>query len=231
MARKCLILGGPGTGKSTSISTLDPKSTFIINCDEKDLPFRGCNSSYKAIYTDGKFDLQKSNIYNTTKPNIIISLLQTISKSRPDIKVVVLDTISMMMVAEYMDKAKEKGYDKYTQFALDVFNILKCIDQLRDDLTVFVFSHTETVIDADGVRMTQFMVPGGKLVNDKIKPEGMTTIVLYTDVVVEQGTPKYYFNTQNNGRNTCKSPIGMFEDLRIPNDLNLVLNKINEYYV
>lgn len=229
-ARKVLVLGNPGTGKSTAISTLDPSHTFVINCDEKDLPIRGWKTNYKSVYTtDKKLDIAASNFFNTTKPSQILSLLQYISSSKPEVTTIVIDTISMMMVAEFMDKAKEKGFDKFTQFALDVFNIIKSIDGLRDNLTVFVLAHTETVLDSEGVRMTQFMVPGGKLVGEKIKIEGMFTIVLYTDVVIEQNIPKYYFNTQNNGKNTCKSPAGMFEDLRIPNDFEYVKKMIDNY--
>lgn len=230
MAQKLLILGNPGTGKSTAISSLNPDSTFIINCDEKDLPFRGYKSKYKAVYTsDKKFDLSHSNLFNTTRPNIILSLLRAISEQRPDIKTIILDTITMMMIAEFMCKAQDKGFEKFTQFALDVFNIIKSVDSLRDDLTVVFIAHTETVLDSEGVRMTQFLVPGGKLVGEKVKIEGMFTTVLYSEVVMEQGTPHYYFITQNNGKNTCKSPAGMFEDLRIPNDLDFVITNMERY--
>ena len=230
MAKKLLILGNPGTGKSTAISSLNPETTFIINCDEKDLPFRGYKSKYKAVYTsDKKFDLQSSNLFNTTRPSIILSLLRAISDQKSDVKTIVIDTITMMMIAEFMNKAQDKGFEKFTQFALDVFNVIKSVDSLRDDLTVIFLAHTETVLDSEGVRMTQFLVPGGKLVGEKIKIEGMFTTVLYSEVVIEQGTPHYYFVTQNNGKNTCKSPAGMFEDLRIPNDFDFVLKSIENY--
>lgn len=230
MAKKLLILGNPGTGKSTAISSLNPETTFIINCDEKDLPFRGYKSKYKAVYTsDKKFDLQSSNLFNTTRPSIILSLLRAISDQKSDVKTVIIDTITMMMIAEFMNKAQDKGFEKFTQFALDVFNVIKSVDSLRDDLTVIFLAHTETVLDSEGVRMTQFLVPGGKLVGEKIKIEGMFTTVLYSEVVIEQGTPHYYFVTQNNGKNTCKSPAGMFEDLRIPNDFDFVLKSIENY--
>lgn len=73
------------------------------------------------------------------------------------------------------------------------------------------------------------MVPGGKLLKDKIKVEGMFTIVLYTEVEMKDSKPSYFFLTQNNGKNSCKSPEGMFNDVRIPNDLKYVLQRIREY--
>lgn len=230
MARKILILGQPGTGKSTGMAKLNPAETFVICPDEKDLPFKGWKTNYKTVLNDqGKVDLAQTNFYKTTKPSVVLTLLNKISTDLRHIKVVVLDTITLMMIAEFMDKMKEKGFEKYGDMALDTYNILKAIDGLRDDLTVIVIAHVENAYDSDGVLRTSFMVPGGKLVGEKIKVEGMFTVVLYSEVATKGDDREYYFVTQNNGKNTCKSPAGMFDTLKIPNDYVYVIEQITKF--
>ena len=232
MTNKILILGPPGTGKSRAIQSLNPESTFIICPDEKALPFKGWKQNYKTIYKDkenNKIDLQKTNFYETTNPRIIRNLLQAISDERLDIKVIVIDTITSMMVSEFMSKITERGFEKYSEMAWDTYSILKMLGSLRDDLTVIVISHIEDSYDSDNVLRTTFMVPGGKLVGGKIKVESMFTVILYSEVKMKEGIPHYYFITQNNGKNTCQSPEGMFDDLKIKNDYQYVVDKMLTY--
>ena len=230
MANKVLILGHPGSGKTTSAKNLDPKSTFIICPDEKALPFKGWKSNYKTtIGENGKVDISNTNFYRTTSPQVIKSLLRAISETKSDIKVVIIDTITSMMVAEYMKRMGEKGFEKFNDFAFDVYSLIKMIDGLREDLTVIIVAHVEENYDAEGALRVSFMIPGGKLLKEKIKVDGMFTTVLYTEVEVKDSKPSYYFLTQNNGKNSCKSPEGMFTEMRIPNDIKVVLERMKEY--
>lgn len=227
---KILVLGPPGSGKSTSAENLDPKTTFYICADRKSLPYKGWRNNYKTIKKEtGKLDLSQTNYYETDNTQTILTLMKAISDTRPDIKVIVLDTITAVMEAEYMARIKEKGFEKYSDSALNVFNLITIADELRNDLTVIIFSHEETNMDEEGVRKSSFKVIGGKLIGEKVVPEARFNLVLYTEVQTTDEGNKYYFLTQNNGKNTCRSPKGMFEDLRIPNDLSFVLQKIEEY--
>jgi len=230
MANKILILGHPGTGKTSSARSLDPKSTFIICPDEKSLPFKSWKSNYVTVFGENnKIDLNKTNFYRTSSPQVVRGLLKAISDSKPETKVIIIDTLTALMIAENMKRIGEKGYEKFNDFAADVYNIIKMIDSLRDDLTVIVTAHVEENYDSDGVLRVSFMVPGGKLLKEKIKVEGMFTTVLYTEVEVKDSKPEYYFLTQNNGKNNCKSPEGMFDSVRIPNDLVMVLERMKNY--
>jgi len=232
MANKVLILGDTGSGKTSSVNALNPKSTFIICPDEKELPFRGWKKDYKTTYqtdSSSKLDLAKTNFYKTTSTKVVCNLLTKISEEMPHIKVVLIDTITSLMIGEYMRRIKEKGFEKFTDIASDTYNLLQMLDGLRDDLTVVVTSHTEDNYDSEGVLRTSFKVPGGKLIGGNIKVEGMFTTVLYSEVLMKSQIPTFWFMTQNNGKNTCKSPAGMFDDIRIPNDLSKVLSKISEY--
>jgi adenylate kinase family enzyme len=230
MANKILILGQPGTGKTSSARNLDPATTFIICPDEKALPFKGWKNNYKTIYGEnGKIDLAKTNFYRTSSPQIVKAMFKAISDSKPETKVILLDTITSLMISENMKRIGEKGFEKFNDFAFDTYSIIKMIDGLRDDLTVIVIAHVEENYDSEGQLRVSFMVPGGKLLREKIKVESMFTTVLFTEVEMKDNLPIYHFTTQNNGKNSCKSPEGMFDEFRIDNELIYVLKKMKEY--
>jgi len=232
MARKILVIGSPGTGKSTSIENLDPKTTFVICADRKGLPLKGWKNNYKTIKKEnGKLDLENTNYYETADTSVIISLLKAISSSKPETKVIVIDTITAVMENEYISRIKEKGYEKFSDIALDTFSLLTAPEELnlREDLTVVIFAHSEDNYDSNQVLRTSFKVVGGKLIGQNIIPEARFNNVLYTEVRMEDNTPKYYFLTQNNGSNTCRTLKDLFTELRIPNDLNYVIQTIEDY--
>lgn len=229
MASKILVTGYSGTGKTYSLSTLDPKETFIICPDEKAPPFRGWRKNYiDKNPNSGLFDPSTCNYLKTTDWVKIQGAMKYVSKNRPDIKVLVIDTITYAMIGEFMDKAKTVGYTKFTEMGDNVYKTLKLIDGLRDDLTVIVMAHTE-VKQFNGVDRTVFGVPGGKLVQDVVKPEGMFSIILETIVEKKGNEIEYGFMTQNNTTNMAKSPRGMFSGLTVPNDMKQVLDSIKQY--
>lgn len=230
MAVPILVMGNPGTGKSVALRNLNPETTFVISADRKPLPLPKASTNYKTTFdVNGKVDLQKSNYFETTDPQWVKALLRKISEELTHINVIVIDTLTSVMVDEYMKRFKEKGFDKFSDMALDTYEIITMIRELREDLFVIVISHTEDNYDAEGTLRTSFKVPGGKLIGQNIKPEAYFHMILYTDVVMNNGTPEYYFRTQNNGKDTCRSPFGLFETARIPNDLSEVIAKYKEY--
>lgn len=211
MANLVLILGESGTGKSTSIESLDPKETFILQTIKKPLPFK---NSYKLRTTKEDGNRFISSDYQT-----IISIFNWIDKSK--FKTLIVDDFQYILANEFMQRATERGFDKFTEMAQKYYNIIMAASNLRDDLTVIFMSHLER--KDDGSEKVKTI---GKLLDEKITVEGLFTIVLTTRV--EQG--EYFFETQNNGRNTTKSPKGMFKENKIPNDLSIVTQAISSYY-
>ena len=197
------ILGRSGTGKSYSIRNFDKTEVGIVNVQGKILPFKG-SGSFDIVNTDNSYE--------------IVGKIQEMAKKY---KAVVVDDFQYVMANEFMRRATEKGYDKFTEIAKHAWDIADCVRMLPADVIVYVMCHTDT--DQDGFEKLKTI---GKLLDEKIVLEGMSTIVLKTAVSDGQ----YMFLTQNNGKDTVKSPAGMFPAYAIDNDLKYVDQKIRNYY-
>jgi len=218
MGEKILVIGESGSGKSTATKNLDPKSTFYINCIGKSLPYKGWKGKYKG--SEGKV---VGNLVATTDWEKIVKAMQYVSESMPEIKTIIIDDAQYIMSYEFMARAKERGFDKFTEIAQHMFQVLIAPDSLRDDLMVIFLGHCD---DANGRTKMKTI---GKMLDEKITIEGMFTVVLLCYSYKEgEGAMKYVFVTNSNGTNTCKSPDGMFE-LTIPNDLAQVVKQYYEY--
>lgn len=225
MAQSVLIIAESGSGKSTAIENLDPKETFIINVANKSLPFKG----WKEKYTTWSKDTPKGNIYGKAGADDIIGCLKYISDKRPEIKSIVIDDFQYMSGFEYMERALEKGYDKFTKMASNLSRVATLPKDLRDDLIIFFLTHAEESTDPEGNRRMKAKTIG-KMIDNVLTLEGLFSIVLFGKVKKDKEIGvKYVFETQNNGENTCKSPRGMFETMDIPNDLEFVRKQIVSY--
>lgn len=136
-------------------------------------------------------------------------------------KSIVIDDATYLMTNEYMRTAKITGYQKFTDMALNYFTLIKSAASLPDDKIVYFMGHSDT--DANGNEKFKTI---GKMLDEKVTLEGLFTIVLKT--VVSDG--KYQFSTKNNGQDTVKTPMGLFDDALIENDLAAVDAAIREYY-
>jgi hypothetical protein len=197
------VLGRSGTGKSYSLRNFDPSEVEVINVQGKILPFKGA----------GKF-----NLINTDDADEIVDAIKDAAKSY---KRIVVDDFQYVMANEFMRRSAEKGYDKFTEIGRHAWDIANVVRDLPSDVIVYIMCHTDT--DQEGFERLKTI---GKLLDDKIVLEGMSTIVLKTSV----SDGKYYFLTQNNGKDTTKSPAGMFPTYAIENDLKYVDDKIRNYY-
>lgn len=136
-------------------------------------------------------------------------------------KIIIIDDFQYMMANEFMRRTSERGFDKFTEIAGHAWEVIKLASELPEDVRVYILSHTDTRDDGSIKCKTI-----GKLLDDKITIEGFFPIVLRSDVSEEQ----YKFSTKNSGYDTVKSPVDLFEDNLIDNDLKTIDDKICEYY-
>jgi len=224
MAQSVLVIADSGTGKSTAIRTLDPKETFIINIANKPLPFKGWKKDYSLISKDNP----KGNMTSASSAPGIVKAMQHVNDKMTHITNLIVDDWQYMSSFEYFDRAHEKGYDKFTQIAANLAQVAKMPKDMREDLTIFFLTHSEESVDGNGNRKVKAKTIG-KMIDNTLTLEGLFSIVLFGRVKKTDDGLEYGFDTQNNGENTCKSPMDMFEESFIDNDLQLVKNCIAEY--
>lgn len=220
------IVGESGSGKSTSIRNLDPKETFIISTTGKRPGIRGAVKKYPTFTKTA--DGYTGNFVTTANVDKIETILKYINTKRPDIKVVIIDDYQYVMAFEAMDRANDKGFDKFTQMAQHAYQVLKMAMNMRDDLYIVVSTHSENT--GDRVNPYYKMKTLGKMLDNTITLEGLFTYVFFTAIQRDDdGNPSYKFMTNSDGSTTGKSPMGLFNELYIDNDLKLVIDRIDEY--
>lgn len=198
-----LVMGESGTGKSTSLRNCDPATTAVVNPVGKPLPFK---NHFKMLN-------------NETDARKICKWMK--EQAADGKKLIAVDDFQYILAVPYMNRIKETGWDKYNDFGANYFEIIEVCKDLPDDVVVVYYSHLETL--DNGLTTVKLI---GKLLREKITIEGLFTVVLRTGV----NEAKYYFYTQNSGKDTVKSPIGMFPAYAIDNDMNYVADKIRNYY-
>lgn len=215
MSKVIGIMGESGSGKTTSMNKLDPATTFYIDGDKKGLSWKGWRKQYS---------IEKLNYMATDQISTVSQILEKINaqENMKHIKVVVIDTLNGLMVADEVRRMKDKGYDKWVDLAQCVWELLDSLYSLRDDLTIIVICHSQTQKEDDGYTFTRIKTSGKKL--DKLNVESKLTTVLHA--VAKDG--KYVFLTHANN-STAKTPLGAFEEDEIPNDITLVLKALEEY--
>ena len=225
MANAVIILGKSGTGKSSSIKTLNPKDTIILNVLGKKLPFKGSSSLYNK---DNK------NLFRVDDYTQTINMLNTIDKNATHIHNVILEDCIYIMRKEYFKRAKETGYGKYTELAMHFQQIISTIENMREDINVFLILHSEDV-QSDKTTISYKVSTIGQLLDSQYNPVEVVPMVLYSSVKYDdKGIASYGFYTHRFMDGVieipAKSPADMFEEDFIPNDLGIVVNAMKEYY-
>lgn len=208
-------MGESGSGKTTSMRNLDPKTTFYIDCDKKGLSWKGWKKD---------FNQTKKNYWSTDMPEIALNILAKVNEQddMKHIKTVVIDTINGLMVADEMRRMKEKGYDRWQDLAKCIYDLIDYALTVREDLTVIFTAHTQTDHDDNGYMFTRIKTSGRKL--DKISVESKFPVVLLAKCL----DGEYVLETKAD-HSTAKTPLGAFEDKNIPNDIVEVLKALKEY--
>ena len=212
-----------GTGKTTSIRTLDPKETVILKVINRTLPFKFA----------GKYGKEEKNMFNTPTYESVLKALEW-ANQQPNIKNVIITDGTYIIRQEYFKKAQQAGYAKYTEFAMHMQQILKAIQDCREDMKVFMEYHVENSINDNGI--TEYKPSTvGKLLDAQYNIMENVDIILFAVPELNDKKVEYGFYTNRSidrfgSEIPAKSPMGMFDEIFIPNDLKYVAEKIDEYY-
>ena len=225
-AETIAIVGESGSGKSTSLRNLDPKETFIISTTGKPLPFRGYRKKYQELKkVNGEY---VGNYYISSNYSKILNMLKIINLKMPNIKQVVVDDWQYMLSYEFVDRATEVGYTKFSELAQHAMEVLRYSEQMREDCKMVFLTHSENVGDVMNPKYVIKTI--GKLLAEKVTLEGMFTYVFFTKIVEEDdGKMKYKFLTNTDGECVAKTPMGMFSDMLVDNDLAEIIKVIDSY--
>lgn len=214
MSRLICVMGESGSGKTTSMRTLNPDTTYYIDCDGKGLAWKGWRKQYNA---------EKKNYCVSRDIPKITDLMVNISTKKPEVKVIVVDTLNTCMVDKEVKGMKETGYGKWIDLTQFVWDCIETAGKQRDDLTIIFVMHSETVRDDYGYTFTRVKTNGRKL--EKLVPESLFGTVL---LAKKTDDGKYIFETQAKN-STAKSPMGAFDSFEIDNDMGAVIKALEEF--
>lgn len=221
------LAGLSNSGKSSSLKYLNPKETFIVSCTNKQLQIPGFRKKYpKAEVKDGKL---VGNWYISNNYAAINKIMKAVSMTRPEIKVIVIDDANYLLSNATFQDALIKGYEKFTIQAKNYYDLIEGALDLRDDLSVIFISHIEnfgTDMDPQWRLYTT-----GKMLTNAVNLDGLFSYLLYSERYVPDGEEEvhYRIKTRTDGNDTCRSIAGCFEDKYIEPNMQMIVDRINEF--
>ena len=226
MSKVIGVMGESGSGKTTAMRNLPKNETFYIDCDKKGLNWRGWRNDFVNC-AENKPEPGRGCYFLTDSFSVVSALLRKIDEqdNLKHIKYIVIDTINGLMVAEEMRILAMTSGDKrsaWTDLATNGWEIINLALTLRDDLTVIILAHSETISDDNGIIRTRIKTNGRKL--EKLVLESKMTTVVWS--VRQDG--KYKFILSADGA-TCKVPLGSFEKDECENDIMIVIKALEDY--
>ena len=245
---KILILAPTGFGKSTSILRvpqygligLDPENTYVVSATSKPLPGAGTGKLYPVM---PNFSLKSTgpDVMNYRRiilqggpvgnPGLLAHAIKILAQSKKIVNIV-SDDLNYIMQDYYMNKAMAQGWDAPKKIGFDMGKIFEAIETVGENKNFIALAHFEEYSKADG-RIGMRMKTTGKMVQEYITPEGKFDIVLFGHSYYDEvnRVPRKVFVTNDDGLySSAKSPIGMFGNLYINNDLGYVTKRVTEYY-
>ena len=218
MAKVIGVMGESGSGKTTAMRNLSPGETFYFDCDKKGMNWKGWREQY---------NVGLKNYYKSDSFSIVAGIMRKIDKEDQfaHIKYVVIDTLNGMMVAEEMRILAMQSGDKrsaWSDLAQNGWSIINLALEMREDLTIIILCHSETISDDNGIIRTRIKTNGRKL--EKLVLESKMTTVIWC--VRQDG--KYKFILSADG-STCKVPLGAFAQDECENDITIVLKALEEF--
>ena len=213
MAEGILILAKSGSGKTTSLENLNPDEVMVIQPRKKRLPFsmKGWNKWNK--------DTQKGSIFQINTFDGVKAVLQKMQEAGK--KIIIIDDFVYIMAQRVMNDIDIKGFDKWTELAAAFNDMTNFIEDMNEDIRVYIMTHTDT--DENGAIK---MKTAGKLIDNLLTPEGMFTIVFG----MTKNDGGSFFITNGSSMDPYKSPKGMFKDKQVPNDLKAIDDRICEFW-
>ena len=233
-----MICGEAGTGKTQcffknkqlDINGLNPAETFIISLQKNELPMRG----WRKHFTPFGKDNPKGNFLISDNISVITNIIKYINASRPDIKYLIIDDFTYLIANEYMRRNKEKSYDKFLDIGHMAFTLLnQCIKETRDDMYVFITAHSEPQVDPITGMPVASIKTIGKMLSEKYNIAGLFNYLLFSSSEMldtnEGQRINKYFITNSDGTTMAKTPQGVFNTIKIPNDAAYIIKCIEDY--
>ena len=216
MSSVIAIYGESGSGKTTSLRRLDPSYTFIIDADGKGLPWKGWRA---------QFNKENKNYFRARTQAMVLQTMKVVNTSEDyaHVKVLVVDTLNSIMVEEEHIHKDEKGYDKWSDLAWNVWDIVEYANEMRDDLTVVLMAHAQIESDDAGYRFTRIKTSGRKL--SKLTIESKLQNLYYS---FRDDDGNYLFRVKSS-HDVSKSSHGLYDEETVPNDMLDCINRLREF--
>ena len=210
MKPNIIIVGKSGSGKSTSLRNLNPKSTAVLNTERKQLPFKEANNFLNVPVPD-------LNTFNAAFKKAMEST---------EIETIVVESFTSLIEMIYREAdIRFKGFDVWSFYNKEIDRILNMSKNTDKNV---VFLAIDGAYEGDSGIQERYVAVDGNRWKKRVEIEFV--VCLYTDNHSSDEGMKYRFRTQSQGNDSAKSPMGMFEELYVDNDLQKVIEKCDEYY-